>query len=112
MQTKSTDVLWRAALSNKVADLLRGLAPVSGRALLFGSRARGDAGEDSDWDVLFLIDKDDMTSREKSELSYQLWMLGLDYGQDVNAITYTTKEWNKRSFLPFYKNVMHDGIEL
>ncbi len=106
------NIEWRKALSVKVAEVLDGIAPAKGRALLFGSRARGDSRPDSDWDVMLLVDKDGMTSREKSELTFPLWMFGLDYGQDVNTVVYTTKEWEARSFLPFYKNVMEEGVPL
>ena len=36
-------------------NILNGIDPTV-QAILFGSRARGDAEEDSDWDVLVLID--------------------------------------------------------
>ena len=32
--------------------------PVGGRALLFGSQARGDAHAGSDWDILIILNKD------------------------------------------------------
>ena len=37
---------------------LEGYYPSDGMAYLFGSRARGDANPDSDWDILLLINKD------------------------------------------------------
>jgi len=54
--------------NNKILNLLkkklRTLAP-NARAILFGSRARGDARPASDWDILILLDK------ERIELSDQ-----------------------------------------
>lgn len=38
-------------------DRLRSVAPVE-RVILFGSRARGDHGEDSDWDLCVLLSDD------------------------------------------------------
>lgn len=32
--------------------------PAGGRALLFGSQARGDAHANSDWDILIILNKD------------------------------------------------------
>ena len=42
---------------NRIRMTLQAVAPEA-KAVLYGSRARGDAREDSDWDILILIDKD------------------------------------------------------
>jgi len=39
----------------------------SARVLLYGSRARGDAHEDSDWDILVLSSKDRLTFKEEEQ---------------------------------------------
>ena len=80
------------------------------KVLLFGSRARGDARPDSDWDVMVLLNDNSKTNRW--DAVKQLFYLSLDIEQDINPIVYTKSEWNKRSFTPFYKNVMKDGIEI
>jgi len=41
----------------KIGRTARSVAPTAKRVLLFGSRARGDEHEDSDWDVLVLFHK-------------------------------------------------------
>ena len=61
MQTPGDPILkrFRAALDEMYGDRLE-------RVVLFGSRARGDAGEDSDYDIaVFLIDlrEGDLVSR-------------------------------------------------
>lgn len=80
------------------------------KVLLFGSRARGEARPDSDWDVMVLLNDNSKTNRW--DAVKQLFYLSLDIEQDINPIVYTKSEWNKRSFTPFYKNVMKDGIEI
>lgn len=80
------------------------------KVLLFGSRARGEARPDSDWDVMVLLNDNSKTNRW--DAVKQLFYLSLDIEQDINPIVYTKSEWDKRSFTPFYKNVMKDGIEI
>jgi len=44
---------------------------------LFGSRARGDAGPDSDYDLLIVVPNDAPADRRRSRLGYErLWEIG------------------------------------
>ena len=80
------------------------------KVMLFGSRARGDARSDSDWEVMVLIREEAVAKRWN--MSGDLIDLGWDIDKMINPIVYTQSEWAKRSFTPFYKNVMRDKIEL
>lgn len=91
---------------------MEGIAPLKGKAILFGSRARGDAKETSDWDILVLIDKERITSDDMDEITYPIRKLGWELDEMVNPIMYTTQEWGKKKATPFYKNVMAEGIAL
>ena len=102
--------------ANRVLDSIkRSLAehlPKEGRALLFGSQARGDAQVDSDWDILILLNKEKLEPSDYDEVSFPLTMLGWDLGERINPIMYTMKEWAASCITPFYKNVEQEGIEL
>ncbi|MGE3841130.1 MAG: nucleotidyltransferase domain-containing protein [Vicinamibacterales bacterium] len=52
------------------------------RIYLFGSMARGDAGVDSDYDVLVVVDDDAGPERRQSRLGYQA-LQGTGYAVDV-----------------------------
>ena len=80
------------------------------KVMLFGSRARGDARPDSDWDVMILLD--DNSATNKWAAAIPLYHLSWDIDEVINPIVYKQSEWDKRSFTPFYKNVMRDGIEI
>lgn len=88
------------------------VVPSGAKVVLFGSQARGDAREDSDWDILILIDKDRVNNTDFDEIAYPLVELGWKMGVMINPILYTYKDWHKRDFTPFYKNVEQEGIVL
>lgn len=89
------------------------LLPEGTSLWLFGSRARGDNREDSDWDILVLLNREDRaTGKDYDEIGYPLNELFWQHGQDVNTIIQTRSEWQQKSFTPFYKNVMQDAIAL
>lgn len=90
----------------------RQIVPHSAEVILFGSRARGDAHEDSDWDVLILLDKERITSQDIDDYTYPLRELGWSYNQCINAILYTKKDWNKSITSPFRQNVISEGVRL
>lgn len=95
-----------------VNAILADAAPVNGKAWLFGSRARGDARTESDWDLLVLLDKDRITAADMDCISYPIRELGWALGEMVNPIMYTVKDWHRKSGTPFYKNVMSEGRAL
>lgn len=96
---------------DRIRTTLRSIAP-GAKAMLFGSRARGDAREDSDWDILILIDKDRVGNNDFDEIAYPLVELGWTIGECISPVMYTWKDWLKYSFSPFFHNVKKEGVEL
>lgn len=81
-------------------------------AYLFGSRARGDAKVDSDWDVLILLDKPRVTLEDYNKYSYPLWELGWNYDALINTVLFTREEWKDNEFTLFNHNVHRDAIAI
>ena len=83
------------------------------RVVLYGSRARGDAREDSDWDLLVLLNKDKRNySEDFDRYAYPFTEIGLKHDTVVSIQIYTTKDWEKGKAFPFYKNVEREGVEI
>lgn len=95
-----------------IKDKLKNVLPKEGKALLFGSQARGDQRADSDWDILILLNKEKVTHDDFDEVAYPLIELGWGMGVTINPLLYTLQDWKKRHFSPFYHNVKQDCILL
>ncbi len=95
----------------KIKSVGRTTLPPDSTLLLYGSRARGDARKNSDWDLLILLDKNKLTA-EDYDLTYPLRQMGWEIGEEINPHIYTKHQWRQWSFLPYYKNVEHDKIVL
>jgi len=77
--------------------------------ILFGSRARGDARPDSDWDLLLLAENlPDSTWRRQQEI---LALLPQPWRHQVNVLAHTPSEWFDR-VTPLALDIALDGIVL
>lgn len=82
------------------------------RAYLFGSRARGNEHEGSDWDVLILIDKPKVTLQDYDIYSYPLRELGWDINEIINPVLFSQNEWEANQFTLFNHNIQREGIAI
>lgn len=82
------------------------------QVILFGSRAKGVAKKDSDWDVLILIDDSD-TSKTEDLLRDRLFDLEIETGEVISLFVYSKKEWKtKYKVTPLYQIIKREGILL
>lgn len=95
-----------------IKETLHQHLPIGGRALLFGSQARGDAHAGSDWDILIILNKDMLLPDDYDNITYPLTTLGWDLGAQINPIMYSAKEWEASRITPFYQNVVQDAVVL
>ena len=105
-------IIYFQAKKLSIRETLKDILPAGGKAILFGSQARDEAREDSDWDILILLDKTRIEANDYDTISYPLRELGWKFKACINPVMYTMKDWLKYSFSPFYHNVTKDGIEL
>ena len=95
------------AMHNKLCEI-----DPHARAVLFGSRARGTEHDGSDWDVLILLDKPEITLQDYDTYSYPLSELGWEINEIINPILFSQKEWDENRFTLFNHNVRKEGIAI
>ena len=98
-----------AATSELVGRLVELYRPE--QVWLFGSRSRGDAREDSDWDLLVVVPDDAPAERRRARAAYEA-MAGLEHGADV--VVWPRSEFevrlSLRASLP--RAVVNEGVLL
>jgi len=78
--------------------------------ILYGSRARGDARPDSDYDLLVLTDQPaDIDLEEKIRAA--IFNFQLDYDVLLSVFAYNRSQWNSPLYraMPFHKNIDSEG---
>jgi len=102
---KKTEIL------KQIKAYTRSIEPQS-EVVLFGSRARHEANEESDWDILILTPYPvDLKTEQK--FRHKLFELELEYGQAISTFVYSKQDWNgKLRSTPLYQNIKREGITL
>ena len=77
--------------------------------ILYGSYARDDYRDDSDIDLLILINKDKVTPAEEDKITYPLYSIGFKTGLLISPMVYTKQGWAHHRVTPFYENVNNEG---
>lgn len=98
-------------LLGKIKAAVKGLDPQA-KVILFGSRARNDAREDSDWDMLILTESA-VTLKVEQTFRHKLFELELEFGQSISVFVYSISDWNgKHRSTPLFQNIQAEGILL
>ena len=98
----------RSQVIDNIRQVAASVLPKGSTLYLYGSRARGDYHENSDWDLLVLLDK---PKKEKSDWDNYGWPfveMGLGINEIVSASTYTKDSCFNGPHALFYYNVEED----
>ena len=84
------------------------------QVILYGSYARGDYSENSDIDIMILVDiNDDEIDTLSSKLSDKTYDFNYDNNTIVMPIVKNVDHFNKWvTAYPFYKNIKKEGVSL
>lgn len=99
-------------LLKRVKTAVRALSP-SAEIILYGSRARGTAGVDSDWDFLILLP----SPRDKTletQIKDRLYDVELETDTILSSVIRSKQEWRSSRYavLPLHQQIERDGVPL
>ena len=102
----------REELFKQIRQAVREVEP-GAEIILYGSRSRGDAVLESDWDLLILVDgpiSEELTDR----IRHRLYEVEWEAGEVISSIVRNREDWNSKLYqaMPFHQIVEQEGIRL
>ena len=84
----------------------------TGSVYLYGSRARGDASDSSDWDLLIITDDTISSADDFERFAMPFAEIGWRHGEQITPLIYTRSQWEAQRDTLFFRNVETDRILL
>ena len=105
-------MLKKEILLGKIKDAVSHTDPQT-EIYLYGSRARGHARKQSDWDILILLNTPKVNFELEKQFIDALYEIEIETGEVISPLVYSKVEWNqKHSFTPLYENISREGIRI
>lgn len=80
---------------------------------LYGSQARGDSKKNSDWDLLILLNRQNIPFGLETKVMDDIYDVELETGAVMSPLIYSRSDWNERhSMTPLYENIKKEGIRI
>lgn len=99
-------------LLDEVKNVVHEVEPTAD-VILFGSRARGEASIDSDWDFLVLVNgtADDM---RVDTIRHRLYEIEWTSGEVLSSIVWSREEWDSDPYrlMPLHQHIEKEGVRL
>ena len=100
------------SLLSRIKSTINNIIP-DAKIILFGSNARGEGKEESDIDLLVILNQDKISREREKQILQPLYALEFETGKMISPIVTTADEWEKASHrTTFYHEVMKEGIVL
>lgn len=99
-------------ITAKIKKVVNRISP-NAEIFLFGSRAREDARQYSDWDLLILLNVKNIPFQFETKLLDEFYEMEIETGEVISPLIYTKNDWNKKhSFTPLFENIKKEGIRI
>ena len=101
----------KSIVLSKIKSLVKEI-DLDAEVILYGSRARGEEHQDSDWDILILVDS-------KTDLDYErvfrhrLYEIELDLDEAFSISVYNKDEWRSKYWMTtLFQNIVREGLRI
>jgi len=97
---------------NRIVSVVTSNAPDS-EVYLYGSRARGDSKKTSDWDLLILLNINNVSFDYETKIMDDFYDIELETGEVISPLVYSKNDWiTKHSITSLFKNIEKEGVRL
>ena len=103
----NSNIMYREEVVKDISEAVKSL-PYDIEVRLYGSVARGEARENSDIDLLILVNSPKVTPEDEMKIFTPIYDIELNSGVIINPIIIPKNLWGK-TITPFYENVMNDS---
>ena len=96
----------------KIINVVDKNAPDS-EVYLYGSQARGNAANLSDWDLLILLNRRNISFDLEIKFMDEFYDLELETGEVISPLIYSKYDWNNNyTTTPLFENIKKEGVKL
>lgn len=102
----------KSLLITKIRETVKNTEP-DAEIILYGSRARGDFNENSDYDLLILVKKEKLSYADEQKLRNPLYDIELESGKLISLTVLPWTVWHTRhKGTQFYENIAKEGVRV
>ena len=96
----------RKEVVGRLKNLIKSVAPNS-QTILYGSEARGDNKQNSDIDILILVDKDVLSPTEEDVITAPIYDLEIETGTVISPVVMTSRAWEAAKRKTLFLSLIH-----
>jgi len=97
---------------SRIVGAINETAPDS-EVYLYGSRARGNAKKNSDWDLLILLNLQPLSFDFEIKIMDTFYDVEIETGEIISPLIYSKNDWiQKHSSTPLFENIGKEGIRI